>query len=121
MRLWCVPGSGLQSRKGGNRMRRHHNHQDATTLERVAELHQSRLIIPNDDYHMVYHADETPHYRNAPSGLSTTYGDWSEVTNTTPINPAEVYLIPGYCGGSDYSGNLVEVSNHKALLDIDRK
>jgi hypothetical protein len=89
-----------------------HTTSDETPLERVASLHNARLITPNEAWRS--YSDKQP----VPPELSTTYGDWSEVSANTPIDPSKVYIIPGYCGGSDYSGNLVEVSNHKAIIDM---
>jgi hypothetical protein len=33
------------------------------------------------------------------------------------VDPAKFTFMPNYCSGSDYSGNLCEVSNHKAIIE----
>jgi hypothetical protein len=73
-------------------------------LERVVSLYHGRLIVPQCHW--------------SGNELSTSYGDWDEVRDHDEINPEKTYLIPGYCGGSDYSGDLVNVANHKALVSM---
>jgi hypothetical protein len=97
-------------------MRRHHTSDDVLTtfgmLEQVATLHHARLIVPDLAW-TSYGAKPV-----FPPELSSSYGDWHDVSDSTPIDPTKVFIIPGYCGGSDYSGDLVEVSNYKAVLDM---
>lgn len=80
-------------------------------LERVAELNQCNLIEPSQAWQSW---GSKPTF---PAELSSSYGDWKALTNHCTINPNSVYLLVPYCGGSDYSGNLCEVSNHKAIID----
>jgi hypothetical protein len=73
--------------------------------ERAAELSNVRFIRPS------------PHWSDSAT-LSSSYGDWYELTQTGPMIPSETFVLPDYCGGSDYSGSLLEVTNYKALLGM---
>ena len=117
-------------------MRHHGYHQTEELLttfaivERVAELHDCTLIIPEESWesnqrrynaHEVWTAqgyqriDPNP---AIPVEFSSSYGDWDEVKSTDELDPSKVYVIPQYCGGSDYSGSLVERSNYDALQEM---
>ena len=50
------------------------------------------------------------HYREATIADLDTYGHWDHDKNGR-------YLVPQYCSGSDYSGQLVEVSNAQAFSE----
>ena len=87
---------------------RHHYHSEPlntvfAVVERAIELNQCELIQPQTSWHG--------------SSLSTSYGDWDRLTDHAELNPSKVFILPNYCSGSDYSGSLVEVSNHKAILE----
>jgi hypothetical protein len=87
---------------------RHHsrNETPVTTFalaERAVGLPNARLIEPRVSWRG---GDE----------IDTSYGRWNEVTKDSPIDPAEIYVLPDYCSGSDYSGSLIEVTNYKTLL-----
>lgn len=45
---------------------------------------------------------------------SSHYGDWGQIDSMA----ADPWFIPQYCGGSDYSGSLVEVSNYRVLCEL---
>lgn len=66
----------------------------------------------------------TPADPTLPIEYSASYGDWDELRGGTAnlepdnIDPAKVYVLCEYAGGSDYSGDLVEKSNHKALIEM---
>lgn len=65
--------------------------------------------------HALFIEPRISHYKGE---LSTSYGEWVELGKDAVIDPTECYVLPSYASGSDYSGDLVEVSNHKALLEM---
>lgn len=81
-------------------------------IERVRGLNNAEFIIPHEAY---VRYNETP---RDPPELSAGYGDWETVKKVDPeTDISVVYMMPAYCSGSDYSGALVEMSNHRALLE----
>lgn len=120
------------------------NHYSATTdypetvfgiVERLADVSGLTWIKPNESwesnerrhnsksrYQVVSESPYRCEYVSIPARpwlpieYSTSYGDWDNLTDYSDITP-DTFIIPPYCGGSDYSGSLVEKSNHKALVD----
>src|ERR1035441_6281160 len=100
-------------------MRHYTTHLDGDTLPNafdklcaVSECYNVRFIEPEPAW---THWDSKPQF---PTVLSSSYGDWEEVSDHTPIDPSKVFVMTHYTGGSDYSGDLVEVSNYKAMLEL---
>ena len=117
-------------------MTRHHrpaSEQTVTvhqTIERLQECSNLRWIKPDESYESnkrrygkPYHYDTGRGYVDDPARpwlpveYSTSYGDWHELSDSTEVTP-DTFVIPKYCTGSDYSGNLVEVSNYKAMVEL---
>jgi hypothetical protein len=73
--------------------------------ERAASLSNATLIEPRVSW-------------RGGNEIDSSYGRWNEVTKDSEIDPTEVYVLPAYCSGSDYSGGLVEVANYKTLLEM---
>ena len=100
-------------------MRHYTTHLDGDTLPNafdklcaVSDCYNVRFIEPEPAW---THWDSKPQF---PAELSSSYGDWKEVSEHTPIDPSKVFVMTQYTGGSDYSGDLVEVSNYKAMLEL---
>jgi len=83
-------------------------------IERLADCNNVRLVDVDKEWRG-YYSHAKPVY---PCPFSASYGDFHEVGSHTPINPATTFALVEYATGSDYSGTLVEVSNHKALLEL---
>jgi hypothetical protein len=84
----------------------HHTTEPLTTfavVERAIELNQCELIQPHQSW--------------SGTELSTSYGEWDSLKTYSEVDPSKVFIVPQYCTGSDYSGNLCEVANHKAIID----
>lgn len=53
------------------------------------------------------------------TGTSYPYGDFQEFKNqVTEENKKELFIIPGYFEGSDYSGGTIQLSNHRSFLEM---
>ena len=124
-------------------MRRYHNTADSPVtvfaiLERLAESYAIHAWIkPSESWASIqrrysgssgyvdtgiygpnrYQWQRTEPNPALPIEYSTSYGDWTLLTDYSELSP-DTFIIPQYCGGSDYSGNLVEVSNHKAMVEL---
>ena len=86
--------------------RRHTSNIPTDFLGKVESVNISnnRLIAPQ----LSWRGDE----------LSTHYGDWDELSENDPLDPAKTFVLVEYASGSDYSGSIVDRSNYKALLDM---
>jgi hypothetical protein len=83
-----------------------------TITEHILALSNATFIVPKPEWRSSGTTDD----------LSTSYGDWDELRQGTAnleaenIDPSKTYVMPDYTSGSDYSGDLVNVSNHKAII-----
>lgn len=122
------------------------NHQDETPLtqqaitERLLALDHAQWFTPRESWESNRRRFErTGHYksRTSPDGsylpaeyvytepdpslpieYDTSYGQWDALRKDSEVDPSKCYIMPEYASGSDYSGCLVERSNHKALIDM---
>ena len=76
-----------------------HANEQTELMARLAALDNTRAIIPD------------AHWRNE-NTLSTSYGDWSDHKGELT---ADAWLLLERTGYSDYSGSIVEASNHKVI------
>ena len=98
-------------------------HEIMTQLQAIGELHwitpseswqsSERRYSRRYDYREQRYIEPRPEL--APE-WSEHYGDWTELKSTDEITPAAFVLI-GRTGYSDYSGSIVEASNHKVILE----
>ena len=75
--------------------------QENTLLsERVKECYHVQLIVPETSW-------------RSETELSTSYGDWRKPKS----DDTDLWALIEYSSYSDYSGSLVEASNHKVLVE----
>jgi hypothetical protein len=79
-------------------------------IERLKECSHLRWIIPHESWNSRRH--------DAPKELSTSYGDWKELTQTDEVTP-ETFVLVEYATGGDYANTcLVEVANHRVIEEL---